>query len=337
VFTAILQFKGRWFPALILVGAAVWGLFSPLPCSAEVVDRIVAVVNDDIILLSEWKAAINDYRKMLKESGRSDDLLPLSREQKSQLLDKMIEDKLVDQEAKRLGITISDEQVDDTIEHIRRINKISKEDMLRMMQLKGMTLEEYRKQIKEQLMQSRIVNREVKSKVVVTDEDVKQYYQAHQAQYAGQTKYHLRRILMRVPSKSPEDRERVYQQMQQLRDRLKAGADFAGLAKVYSQASTAADGGDLGFLESRLLANNIRQALEGKHAGDYTDVIETGQGYQLFYVQEVVHDGGKRLKDVKEEIYQKLSSEMIEQKFHEWFKALRQQAHIEKLDETHGI
>jgi peptidyl-prolyl cis-trans isomerase SurA len=337
VFTTILQFKGRWFPALILVGAAVWGLSGPLPCRAEVVDRIVAIVNDDIILLSEWEAAMGAYQQMLKESGRSEALLPLSHEQKSQLLDKMIDDKLVDQEAKRLGITISDEEIDHAIDSIRQINKVSKDDMLRLFKLKGMSLEEYRTQIKEQMMQSRIVNREVKSKVVVTEEDVKQYYQAHQAQYAGQTKYHLRHMLMRVPSNLPEDRERVYRQMQQLRDRLKAGADFAGLAKVYSQSSSAADGGDLGTFESRLLAKNIRQALEGKGAGEFTDVIDTEQGYQLFYIQEVDHTKGKRLEDVKEEIHQKLYSEMIEQKFQEWFKTLRQQAHIEKLEATHGI
>jgi len=296
------------------------------------VDRIVAIVNDDIILFSELDKAIAVYQQMLKDSGYSDDRQRLSRDQQSQLLEKMISDKLIDQEAKRLGIAIGEEEVDRTIERIRQVNQVSNEEMLRLFKLKGMTYDEYRTQIREQLMQSRIVNREVKSKVVITDEDVKKYYQEHKSRYAGQTKYHLKQILMQVPSSMPDERERVHRQMQQLRERLNGGETFANLAKVYSQAATAEEGGDLGLFESRLLADNIRQALEGLSAGEFTEVIETEQGYQLFYVEEVVQAGGKSFEEAKEEIHEKLSAEVTERRFEEWFKVLRARAHIEILD-----
>lgn len=328
----IFQFKFRWLPTLLLGLFFLGALSVPLPSRAEPVDRIRAIVNDDIILLSDFETAIEEYQQILKDSGQSDGLQPLSKDQKWQLLNKMIDEKLVDQEAKRLGITIDDEDIDRTIEHIQKINKVSEEEMRRVFKLKGMTFEKYRSQIKEQLMQSRIVNREVKSKVVVTGEDIKAFYRSHQAQYAGQTKYHLRHILMRAASGSPNARESVYRQMQQVRERLQSGEPFAGLAKVYSQAASAQDGGDLGYFESRLLADNIRQAVTGTGPGEFTDIIETEQGYQIFYVEEIVQAGGKSLEEAKDEIHQKLSAEMTEKTFEKWFKALRQQAHIEILD-----
>jgi peptidyl-prolyl cis-trans isomerase SurA len=304
----------------------------PFPAGAEWVDRIVAVVNEDIILHSEMEKHAEDYRKAMKESGQGDIPLYLSAEQRSQLLEKMIDDKLLEQEAARLGISISESEIDQAILRIQHINKVSHEEMLQVFKIKGMDINEYREQIKEQLMQSRIVNREVKSRVVITEEQLKKYYDAHFPQYAGQTKYHLRHIMMKVSSPAPQERERVYRTMQQLRERLKNGEAFSALAEDYSQAPTAREGGDLGLFESRLLADNILDALASLKPGAYTDVVETEQGYQLFYVEDIVNAGGRSFEDVKDEIHEKLFMEVTEQKFTEWFKNLRRRAHISILE-----
>jgi peptidyl-prolyl cis-trans isomerase SurA len=120
--------------------------------------------------------------------------------------------------------------------------------------------------------------------------------------------------------------------MQQLRERLKNGEAFSALAEDYSQAPTAREGGDLGLFESRLLADNILDALVSLKPGAYTDVVETEQGYQLFYVEDIVNAGGRSFEDVKDEIHEKLFMEVTEQKFTEWFKNLRRRAHISILE-----
>jgi len=332
VFKNRLECSSRLWAAVVLV-LPIWVvLVGAVPVGAELVDRIIAVVNEEIILQSEMDKFVGEYRKAMNESGAADIPLYLSPEQRSQLLEKMIDDKLLEQEAKRLGITIAEQEIDQAIERVQQINKVTREEMLRVFELRGMDINEYREQIREQFMQSRIVNREVKSRVVITEEQIRNYYQANIKQYTGQTKYHLRHILLQVSSPAQDERERVLRNMQQLQERLKKGESFADLAKVHSQAPTAREGGDLGLFETRLLADNIHKALTGLNSGEYTDVVETEQGYQVFYVEDIVNAGGRSYEEVKEEIHEKLFMESTEQKFTQWFKALRQRAHISILE-----
>lgn len=306
-------------------------LCGPAVTFAELVDRIVAVVNDDIILLSELNQTLAPLKKQLEGSGYSEtekEIILANQEEKA--LDSLIDQKLTDQQIKRYGITVSDAAVDRSIERIKAVNNLSDEDLKRVLDMEGVTYETYRQQIKTQMLQSRLVNIEVKSKIVVTDEDIQAYYDAHQSQYAGQTKYHLRHILLRVDSPLKSDREKVLEQMKQLEKRLKRGASFAGLARSYSEAATATDGGDLGFFESRLLAAPVREALEEVRPGQITSIVDTDQGYQIFLVEEITNTG-RSLEQASQEIEEKLLSEAREKKFKAWLEELRRKAHIRIL------
>ena len=299
---------------------------------AELVDRIVAVVNDDIILLSELDEAMAPLRKQLGQSNYSEVQQKIVLENERQkALNVLIDQKLTDQQIKRYGISVSDAAVDQSIERIKSVNNLSDDDLKRALDMEGVNYETYRRQIKTQMLQSRLVNIEVKSKIVVTDQDIKAYYDANHSQYAGQTKYHLRHILLRVESPLESERERVLKEMKQLEKQLKEGASFAEVAKAHSQAATAADGGDLGFFESRLLAASIREALTDIKPGELTPIVDTEQGYQIFLVEEI-SSTGRSLEEASREIEDKLLSEAREKKFKEWLDELRERAHIQILD-----
>ena len=304
------------------------------PGQAEVVDRIVAIVNEDIILLSELDQAMVPYEKQLSREGMSElQQHVILEEQKKKVLDELIKERLTEQKVKDLGLRVDEDDITATIERIKQANNISDDQLNRMLELDGMTYEDYRAKIKQQLLQSRLLNVEVKSKIVITEEDAKAYYDAHSDQYKGQVKVHLRQILMNVPaSATTEERQRVKQKMQQIHERLTGGEDFAQMAMVYSQASTASKGGDLGFFEMRHLAPQIREALQGLTVGQYTGIVETDQGYQLLYLQERKSVGGKPFSEAAPEIEQKLYTEIVEKKFQEWVKDLRQNAHIEIME-----
>ncbi len=300
------------------------------PSHAELIDRIIVIVNDDIILLSDFENAVAPVRERLKQSGYSNArIAALIDRERSTILEQMITDKLTDQQARRHGIMITESELDETIERIKQMQNMSDEDLLRTLQLEGLTMEGYRKHLEEQMLRSRIVNREVKSRIVITEEAVNAYYEANKAQYAGETQFHLRHILMRLAAPSQEERTRVSGQMRALHDRLKKGESFERLARIYSQAGTAAEGGDLGLFESRLLAETVRDALQGLGPGQFTDLVETEQGYQLFYVEDVVHSGGRSLEALKSEIQEKLYAELVDQRFEAWLAALRHRAHIQ--------
>jgi len=327
----VLQYRwAAWMVAalVVIIGMGV----APSVCTAELIDRIAAVVNDDIILLSELDQAMAPVRMQLEKAGYPDVERNIILENQKQIaLKGLIDQKLTDQQIKRYGISVSDEQVDKSIERIKAVNNMTDADLERVLKMEGLSYDAYRKQIRTQMLQSRLINIEVKSKIVVTDQDIKAYYDANHAQYAGQTKYHLRQLLLRVDSPLDTERERVRRQMAAIEKQLKNGASFVELAKTHSQAATAADGGDLGFFEARLLAAPIREALSGLQAGQFTSIVETDQGYQIFYVEEI-SSTGRSLEQASQEIEDKLVAEAREKKFQAWLEELRQRAHIEILN-----
>ena len=325
--------KNRWAAWMVGALAVIIGMaVAPRMCAAELIDRIAAVVNDDIILLSELDQALAPVRMQLEKAGYPEvERNIILENQKKIAIKGLIDQKLTDQQIKKYGISVSDEQVDNSIERIKAVNNMTDADLERVLEMEGLSYDAYRKQIKTQMLQSRLINIEVKSKIVVTDQDIQAYYDANHAQYAGQTKYHLRQLLLRVDSPLDAERERVRRQMETIEKQLKNGASFVELAKAHSQAATAADGGDLGFFEARLLAAPIREALSVLKAGQFTSIVETEQGYQIFYVEEI-SSTGRSLEQASQEIEEKLLAEAREKRFQAWLEELRQRAHIEILN-----
>ena len=125
--------------------------------------------------------------------------------------------------------------------------------------------------------------------------------------------------------KSLKEIENIYQ-------RLKEGESFKKLAVQYSEAPSAKRDGDLGVFDISILSDQIRQAVEGLEVNQFSNVVDTDQGYQIFYVEEIIHSGGKPLEEVREEIQDKLYADVVDRKFNEWIKDLRERSHIEIID-----
>jgi peptidyl-prolyl cis-trans isomerase SurA len=301
---------------------------------AETVDRIAAIVNEDIVLLSELEQAMAAFqRKMSQEGVPEAEQQQVLRERRKAVLNQLINEKLTAQQVARLGLKVDEAEIDATIQKIKQVNKLSDTALQQMLDLEGLSMADYRVRVKEQLLQNRLVNQEVRSKIVVTEADVKAYYEGRQAQFSGPAQYHLRQILMKVDrAAGQQERRSVLEKMRAVRQRLVAGEKFAELAAIYSESSTAANGGDLGLFEARLLAPQILEALEGRQAGEFTDIVETEQGYQILFVEELVRATNKTLAEATPEIQEKLFAEIIEQKFQSWLKQLRDKAHIKILE-----
>jgi peptidyl-prolyl cis-trans isomerase SurA len=317
-----------------LIGALLLASGIVSPARAELVDRIVAVVNNDIILESELVQALAPIREKLRQERYSElqQGLILS-EQRPRMLEQMIIDKLTDQQVEKNKIQISEAEVDATIERIKEVNTLNDESMLQMLALEGLTYETYRAKIKEQLLRTKLVNLEVKSKIVVTDADVKAAYEMNKEQYAGQVQYHLRHILLRVsPDAGQVQREQVFEKMRFIHERLASGEPFAQLATVYSEAGTAARGGDLGYIEARVLAAPIKEGLKDLNNGQFSSILDTEQGYQIFLLEDIRHSGGKTLEEAKPEIQDRLYAEIIDQRFQAWLGELRERAHIRIME-----
>jgi peptidyl-prolyl cis-trans isomerase SurA len=298
------------------------------------VDRVVAVVNNDIILLSDLNQVMTTIGATLDEQGYSpEQKSQILKEQRSQILEQMIYDKLTDQQVQQYQIKIGEDEVDATIERIRKLNRMSDDDLRRRLESEGLSYEAYRKQIKEKMLRARLVNREVKSKIVITDEDIQSYYDAHRDEYGVHAKYELRHILIKVSPESDSDAKKdALERINNIYDALQKGESFEKLARQYSQAPSAERSGFLGVFDFNILSDSIKQALKGLEAKQFTKVVDTDQGYQIFYVESFNQTGGRGIEEVRSEIQEKLFADVVDRKFNEWIKDLRQRSHIQILE-----
>jgi len=297
---------------------------------AEIVDRIVAVVNDEVITLTELNSSLKPYAEKIRSLG----YLPEKEQQllfnvRKDMLDRLINQKIEDQEIERSKVNISEEEINQTIERIKETNYLTDEQLRAALAKDGLTMETYREKVKGQILRARLVNLKVKSKIVITKEDVKAYYEEHIKEYGGEQKYHLRNIIMKVPLfLDSEKKLEIKAKMEEILEKLKAGESFEVLAAKYSESPAASDGGNLGTFGFDALSPQLQKAIGKIKPGEFTPVIDTDQGYQIFFLEEIISAQGKTLEEVTPEIERKLLNESIDKKYQEWITNLRKQSVI---------
>ena len=320
---------------VLLCGITALSLLLPSSLmAAKVLDRIVAVVNEDIILLSELNQRMKPYIQKIQQQGYdADQERELTFKVREDMLNRLVDEKLTDQEIKRNDIQVDEAQLDAAIERIKTTNYFTDEDLQGYLKQENITMQEYRDQIKEQIMRSRLVNYQVKSKIVVTEKDILDYYDGHPELYGGKKRFHLKNILLRVPELATTDeKQAVRKRIEDIRQRIANGESFSDQARSESEGPAAANGGDIGDFEASSLSPQILDAIEGLSPGDTTAVLDTDLGFQLFYLDAVTRDEGKSLESVKDEIHERLYQEEVDKKFLSWLEELRGRSHIKVIN-----
>jgi peptidyl-prolyl cis-trans isomerase SurA len=286
--------------------------------AAEVIDRVVAIVNNDIVTLVQLNRETAPYIKNLESSGYSDEKKKEAiKEINNKILAALVDRSLTQQEAKKYQIKISDQEVDNALENVKDDRSLSQEEFEAALLKEGFTLKEYRENVEKQILQSRLINRAVKSKVIITDSDIKKYYDANVQKYSGKKKYHLRNILMNNEQK-----------IREIKTKLDVQENFVVLAKKYSTSPNASDGGDLGVFDISNFSESIKESISKLNKGDYSNVISTAQGFQIFYVEDIVLAGNKTFEQASVEIREVLYNEQAKKKFETWLESLKKKAHI---------
>ncbi|HKL00217.1 MAG TPA: SurA N-terminal domain-containing protein [Desulfotignum sp.] len=304
---------------LVVVCLFVTGAF--VYAQEEIVDRIVAIVNNDIITLSELNEATRPYRERIDVSDKSRaEKNEMIQSLEHDILHKMIDRVLTRQEAARRNITVSDADIQAAIENFKKQNNLDQEGLEKGLEAEGITLAEYRDRIREDILQSMLINREVRSKVIITREDIAAYYENHADAFKGEKKYKLHNILL-------ETRQGI----QEVEAMLEKGVPFQEAARQYSVAPNADDGGDLGVFDIGNFNETIRDAVLPLKEKEYSDIIQAGRGYQIIYVEDIQETGGKTLDQAKDEIQDILYKEQVEQKFADWIASLKENAHVKIL------
>jgi peptidyl-prolyl cis-trans isomerase SurA len=306
-----------------------FGLFLLVCSSSEavVLDRIVAVVNDDTITLSELKSLELSFLQN-SETRPGESELRLHR---SRLLDDLIEKTIKLQKAKELNITVSGEEVEASIQQILTTNRITEEDLKAKLKGEGFSWPDYQKEIREQMILSRLVNQEVRSKIILMPEELKEFYEKHLDRFVLNEKKHLLRILLAIPETATEEEvQSRREESVELRQRLLSGEEFRQLAIRYSNGPEAGSGGDLGYFASRELKAELVEEVSQLGPGGISRVMELKEGFVLIKIEDVRETTYIPLEEVKEPVQEALYQEKLQKRYEVWIKELRDRAYVER-------
>ena len=303
---------------------------------AEVIDRCVAVVNSDVITLSEVNEAGKPLFQRVAEQAPAGELANALQEARKRVLDKLIDKKLLLQEAKRYKMSVSDEEVDKALGRILAQNHTSKELFRKELARMGMSEAQYREDLRDQILSSKLVNVAVRSKVIIPEEKIIDYYDMHYTERVGDGGFYILQIGCSwddtLSGKELEEaRAKALKKAKRVRSLALAGQDFKKLAHEYSDLPSAVDGGDIGVFKENEMAPSMRKAVTSLKPGEISEIVETPSGYQIFKLlssQEGQIVTKVPYESVKEEIREILYRQEMQKLYKNWLDELRAQSYI---------
>ncbi|RPH87248.1 MAG: hypothetical protein EHM66_03015 [Deltaproteobacteria bacterium] len=313
--------------AILLIGLACGAV------AAEVTDRIVAVVNDEVITLAELNRGFEPYAKNIEANYKGNDKEATLQQNKKVFLQRLIDQLLIEQQAKKAGAgfaAISDEEVMNVVHEMLAKNDLSMENYVKKLEAEGNSLEAVKKEIRGQMLRMRLLRREVQSKILVTDEEIGEYYEKHRQDYEGKEAVRIKQILLPLAAGADKKTlESAKEQARQLRERVLKGEPFELLAAQYSKGPAAAQGGDIGFVERGVIVPEVEKAAFSLSAGQVSDIIETENGFHIIAVVDKRGAGLKPLPAVRNEIKAKIEDEKVAKKYDEWIEGVRKKSFID--------
>jgi parvulin-like peptidyl-prolyl isomerase len=320
----------KFYKGIVLILLGVILLCAPV--RAEVVDKIIAVVNDEIITLYEFNTAFEPFRKNIENNYKGTDKEAVMQQTKDAFLQRLIDNMLIEQEAKKSGasIIVKDEEVMEVLHDMLAKQKLSLPEYVKNLAREGNSLESVKKEIRGQMIRARLLRREVKSKILVSDEEIGEYYNKNRRDYEGKETVRIKQLLLLLPPNANETiKAKMKNQALQLHKRVMDGESFDLLIVKYSQGPAAAQGGDVGFIERGTIIPEVEAAAFKLPIGQVSEVIESSVGFHIIQVLDKQGAGLKPIAAVREEIKTKIEDEKLENKFDEWIASIRAKSHIE--------
>ncbi len=304
-------------------------VFGWVSTSAAVVDRIVAIVNQEIITLSEVEKWSGPLQKEIEAADRLEKREKVN-EVSRKVLEKLVEEKLIDQEAKRAGIKVSTKEVEFALEEIKRQNGSSQEEMENALTKEGLTLEAFKQQIEKRLLRDRLVSWSVKVEPKVGEKELLDFYQKNIDRYQSRLTYRPSHIFFVIPKEATsEEISGIRRKCQQVLEKIRKGEDFGEMAILYSQDASSKDRGDLGyFKKGELLPAFEREAIRLK-VGEVSGIVRTQFGFHIIKLFDRKGGGPAPFEEVKEKVQADCYEKKMEKAFNEFLSKLREKSMIE--------
>jgi peptidyl-prolyl cis-trans isomerase SurA len=291
----------------------------PLKDSQAVIDRVVAVVNGDVIMMSELREAVDLAR-------RDDRAAPEGPDLERTILNRLVDHRLQVQEAKRDKIEVSDDEMRGVVDDFVKRNGGDRAKIEDQLRAQGVTWDALRRELRDQRLAQLVRSRRVIRRSTVTEAEVDQYLAENREKFEAGLKYHALHLAITVEAtNSAEAWERAKQDVEGIAAALAGGADFAELARTRAKDPS---GGDLGWLARGELDPAFERPLLALQKGQVTVPIRSGTAYHLFALVEREEMTAERLGDVRQQVRDLLLQKKAQERFDEWLETLRRRALI---------
>ena len=327
------QTAARAAKLLLILFAAV---LRPPTAAAEIVDRIVAIVNDEVITQTD----MTKFSERLKKGGLTDDLLIPDDQTKQTLLrdkakqlDKMIDEKILDSEVRRQNLSVPFERVEQEIRSIATRNNLSRDDLKAAILEKGITFAQYQDFIKTGLERQALISKQVTAKIKVSEDDVvSQFSMVHKAKSGQAYEYTLAHVLFAHAKGAAAAKQRA----EFVLAKLKAGGDFDKLAGEYSEDPNFSAGGLLGTFRSGEFLRELEEPVQKLAVGDVSGIIPTKAGFHILKVLKKVPVADPVTEKEKEKIRASLYDKALKKQFEAWIEQMRQEAFVRVNEKQAG-
>ncbi|GAC1659901.1 MAG: hypothetical protein NVS9B15_23500 [Acidobacteriaceae bacterium] len=322
----------RMFSAKFLLSFAAVALTTTLSADT-VVEEIIARVNSQIVTRSELQHSRDQVRQEAKQQNLPE--AEIAKRDKDALRD-LIDQQLMIQRAQDLGISVDTDVIKRMDQMRKEMNLESMEDLEKAATQQGINFEDYKQNLKNQLLTQSVVRDEVGRRITITPADIEQYYNEHKKEFDQPEQVALSEVLISTDKspKNPAEDENQRNILAQSKakgvyEKLTAGAKWADVVKVDSDGQTAAQGGQLGVYKRGQLAKELEDKVFGLKQGAITEPIRTNQGYLILKVDGHMSAGIPPLKEVEQEVQNALYYQRLQPALREYLKKLREDAFIE--------
>lgn len=310
------------------------------PAMAEIVDRIVAVVNEDVITMSELEDAGQVHFLNIKNKVPAEAQEEALQKARMEVRENLIDKYLVAQKAKKMNVKVGQQEVNDTYNNMVAKSGLSREQFLEKITLAGHSEFTYRDNLKNQILQSKIINYDVRSKIIITEKMMRDFFKEKYLQEDSPGGYYLLQMGFIWQDTSTDNGEKVKlyaskadakAEAEKVHNLVTEGGSFKELAKRFSNLPSGPDGGDIGLFQEDELAPFMRKAITNIEVGNLTSIIETDTGFQFFKLQATAANDESSYETMKEEIRNELYEKKLTETFDAWVIQLKEGAYIKRL------
>ena len=295
----------------------------------EVIDGVAAVVNGDVITFSQVQEVSSPRERTLREQSTGQELIEKIKEARLAALNDLIDRQLILQEFKKKQFTIPEYVIEDQVQNIIRDEFAGdRQTFLRTLNAQGFTINKFREIQRDKVIVGAMRQNNIKGTFSATPQQVEAYYQANKQEFATPEQLKLRMIVLNADPLDANSADSTRKMAEEIRDKVKGGADFATMAKTYSMDGTAESGGDWGLIDRKTLNQQLTDVAFALSPGQTSQVVQIGDSFYILYCESKKESGVIPLPEVRDGIEKKLEQVQRQKATQRWIDSLREKAYI---------